>query len=177
MNKGNGVALECYSDGACIPNPGPGGWGAVMIVHTDLAEMRFTRCGGEIQTTNNRMELTGAIETLNMCPLGSQIRLFVDSMYVLNGLVLGKDGTIGKTHMGSLPVFSGWVKKWIENDWVTKGKTPVLNDDLWKRLVDVITKHIKHGSTIRLSWVKGHSGNPGNELADALSEKGIPMQN
>jgi ribonuclease HI len=135
-----------YTDGACKGNPGPGGWGVLMIA----GEHRRELCGGEKDTTNNRMELTAAIEALRALKRPTQVRLFTDSKYVMQGI-------------------ETWIHGWKKNGWRTSDKKPVKNMDLWQALDALNAAH-----TVQWRWVKGHSGDPGNERADALSNDGIP---
>lgn len=167
--------LVCYSDGACKGNPGRGGWGAVLINDSPLAEIRWIKYGGKKQTTNNEMELTGALEVLQMCPLGHDITLYMDTQYFLKGVVKdGLDGYVTKSKLGKGVTFTGWVAGWMSRGWTKADGKPVLNLELWKKIVQVIEEHIHGGSTLHFCWVKGHSGNEGNELADKLSNLGIP---
>ncbi|MEL6359599.1 MAG: ribonuclease HI [Pseudomonadota bacterium] len=138
--------IEIYTDGACTGNPGPGGWG--VLVKQDGQESEH--CGGEIETTNNRMELLAAIEGLNIAPDKSDIILYTDSQYVKNGI-------------------TDWINGWKRNGWKTASKKPVKNKDLWLALDEAISRH-----NVEWRWVKGHAGDPGNERADALARKGIP---
>ena len=135
-----------YTDGACKGNPGPGGWGVLMMA----GEHRRELCGGEKNTTNNRMELTAAIEALRALKRPTQVRLFTDSKYVMQGI-------------------ETWIHGWKKNGWRTSDKKPVKNMDLWQALDALNAAH-----TVEWRWVKGHSGDPGNERADALSNDGIP---
>ena len=130
-----------YTDGACSGNPGPGGWGALLICN----QTRKTISGGEKHTTNNRMEMTAAIEALKQLKTSCNVKLYTDSKYLQNGA-------------------NSWMKKWKLNNW-RKGTTIVKNDDLWKALDAEITKH----PGIEFHWVKGHSNHPENELVDELA--------
>ncbi len=140
--------VTIYTDGACKGNPGPGGWGVLMIA----AEIRRELCGGEAATTNNRMELTAAIEALRALKRPTRVRLFTDSKYVMQGI-------------------ETWIHGWKKNGWRTSDKKPVKNMDLWQALDALAAEQ-----QIEWRWVKGHSGDPGNERADALSNDGIPKQ-
>lgn len=137
--------VEIYTDGACRGNPGPGGWGVVLIA----GERRKTLHGGEPETTNNRMELTAAIEALNALKGSRDVLLHTDSRYVMDGI-------------------NQWLENWKKRNWVTAGKKPVKNRDLWQALDSAAERH-----RITWKWVRGHSGNPGNEEADALANRGI----
>ncbi len=137
--------VEIYTDGACRGNPGPGGWGALLI----CGGHRKTLHGGESDTTNNRMELTAAIEALNALKGSQQVVLRTDSKYVLDGI-------------------NSWMSGWKKRGWKTAAKKPVKNQDLWEALDGAIQRH-----DIEWVWVKGHAGDPGNEEADALANRGI----
>src|ERR1700749_4056245 len=134
-----------YTDGACSGNPGPGGWGAVLRWNGVLKELH----GGDPATTNNRMELMAAIQALEGLTRPSQVLLYTDSTYVLNGI-------------------TKWIDGWQRNGWRTAAKKPVKNDDLWRRVTEAIRPH-----GVSWVWVKGHAGDPGNERADALARRGI----
>jgi ribonuclease HI len=134
-----------YTDGACKGNPGPGGWGACLMYKQHEKELY----GGEVETTNNRMELMAAIEALETLNRSCQIRLHTDSKYVLQGI-------------------TEWMVNWKKRGWKTANNKPVKNEDLWRRLDAAIQRH-----RIEWVWVKGHSGEPGNERADSLANKGI----
>lgn len=137
--------IEIYTDGACRGNPGPGGWGALLIA----GKHRKTMHGGEAETTNNRMELTAAIKALNALKGSQKVRLHTDSKYVMHGI-------------------TEWMDNWKARGWKTAAKKPVKNQDLWMALDDAIARH-----DVEWQWVKGHDGNPGNEEADALANRGI----
>jgi len=137
--------IEIWTDGACSGNPGPGGWGAVVRLHGVETELS----GGEPATTNNRMELMGAIAALESLPDGAQATLHTDSQYVKNGL-------------------TSWIHGWKRNGWKTADKKPVKNVDLWQRLDAAAGKH-----KIEWKWVKGHAGDVMNERADGLARAGI----
>ena len=137
--------VEIWSDGACKGNPGVGGWGA-WLKAGDLERELF---GGERVTTNNRMELTAVIEALRVLKRPCEVRLHVDSTYVMNGL-------------------NDWLPGWKRTGWRTAAKKPVKNEDLWRALDAEVARH-----TITWLWVKGHSGDPGNERADQLANRGV----
>ena len=134
-----------YTDGACSGNPGPGGWGALLIWGDHEKELT----GGAAETTNNRMELTAAIEALEAFKKPVAIDLYTDSQYVRGGI-------------------TDWMRNWKKNGWRTSAKKPVKNADLWQRLDDAQARH-----DITWHWVKGHAGDPGNERADALARQGM----
>jgi ribonuclease HI len=134
-----------YTDGACSGNPGPGGWGVVMRSQGHEKELH----GGEPLTTNNRMELMAAIQALEALKRPSKVSLYTDSTYLLNGI-------------------TKWLPGWQRNGWKTAARKPVKNDDLWRRLVEAMSRH-----DVSWLWVKGHAGDPGNERADALARRGI----
>jgi len=134
-----------YTDGACKGNPGPGGWGAVLEYDGQECEIY----GGELATTNNRMELTAVIEALNALKRPCRILLHTDSQYVQKGI-------------------TEWIGGWKARGWRTAAKEPVKNVDLWKKLDEAIAEH-----QIEWIWVRGHSGHDGNERADALANKGV----
>jgi ribonuclease HI len=137
--------IKIYTDGACSGNPGPGGWGAILIHKKQRKEI----FGGEADSTNNRMELTAAIRALEALKRRSDVDLYSDSRYVLDGI----------TH---------WIHGWKTKGWRTASKKPVKNEDLWRRLDEMNSNH-----TVRWHWVKGHNGHPENERADALARLGI----
>ena len=134
-----------YTDGACRGNPGPGGWGA-LITFEDSAKEMF---GGKLDSTNNQMELSAAIEGLAALKEPCNVDLFTDSKYVMDGI-------------------TQWIHNWKKNSWRTAAKKDVKNKELWKKLDELINFH-----QVQWHWVKGHSGDPGNELADLLANKGI----
>ncbi|MEM9668564.1 MAG: ribonuclease HI [Pseudomonadota bacterium] len=136
--------IEIWTDGACSGNPGPGGWGALL----KLGDHEKEFFGGETSTTNNRMELTAAIEALNALKKASKVTLHTDSTYVKDGL-------------------TKWIHGWKKNGWKTASKKPVKNKELWQALDKACMRH-----DITWKWVKGHAGDPGNERADALARKG-----
>ena len=138
-------SIEIYTDGACRGNPGPGGWGALLIFRKHEKTMQ----GGEPETTNNRMELTAAIEALNAVKGPSSIILYTDSKYVIDGI-------------------NEYLPNWKKRGWKTAAKKPVKNKDLWQALDEATQRH-----DIDWRWVKGHSNNPGNEKADELANLGI----
>jgi ribonuclease HI len=133
--------VEIFTDGACKGNPGPGGWGAVIRAGKTERELS----GGEKLTTNNRMEMTAAIEGLNALKRPCHVTLSTDSRYVMDGL-------------------TKWIKGWQRNGWRTADKKPVKNADLWQALLDAAKPH-----RIDWIWVKGHAGHPENERADRLA--------
>ena len=137
--------VTVYTDGACRGNPGPGGWGALLIYGDHEKELY----GGESLTTNNRMELMAAIEALRAMKKSCRIQLYTDSTYVRNGI-------------------QQWLDKWKANNWKTAAKKAVKNQDLWQALDDESSRH-----DVRWHWVKGHAGDPGNERADQLANRGI----
>jgi len=134
-----------FTDGACRGNPGPGGWGAILRFGKVEKELK----GGEPETTNNRMELTAAIEALNALKGRRKVTLHTDSKYVMDGI-------------------TEWMPNWKKRGWKTAAKKPVKNQDLWVALDEAISRH-----DIEWRWVKGHNGTPGNELADELANRGI----
>ena len=138
--------LTAFTDGACSGNPGPGGWGVLLQAHDGEALIRERElCGGEAETTNNRMELMAVIEGLRALDQASQVVITTDSQYVKNGI-------------------TQWIHNWKRNGWKTSAKKPVKNVDLWKRLDASVQKH-----TVDWKWVKGHSGHPENERCDDLA--------
>ena len=134
-----------YTDGACRGNPGPGGWG-VLIEYGESSKQFY---GGDISTTNNKMELTAAIMALKEIKEPCEIILYTDSKYVLQGI-------------------EEWIHNWKKRGWRGANKKPVKNIDLWKELDELRDEH-----NIKWNWVKGHSGDPGNETADMLANRGI----
>ena len=134
-----------YTDGACRGNPGPGGWGAVLLSKGQEKEL----CGGEPLTTNNRMELMAAIQALEALKKPCIVELHTDSKYVQQGI-------------------SDWIRGWKARGWMTADKKPVKNEDLWRRLDEARTRH-----EVTWKWVKGHAGHPLNERADQLANRGL----
>jgi len=134
-----------YTDGACRGNPGPGGWGAVLISGGHRKELH----GGDLATTNNRMELMAAIQALEALKKPCKVELHTDSQYVKNGVTT-------------------WIHGWKARGWKTADKSPVKNEDLWKRLDAARNRH-----QVDWRWVKGHAGHELNELADELARKGM----
>ena len=142
--------LIAYTDGACSGNPGPGGWGVVLQARSGLKVTKQRELnGGAAETTNNRMELTAAIQALEALTRKSRIRIVTDSVYV-------KDGV------------TKWILGWKKNGWLTSTKKPVKNEDLWKKLDAAQESH-----EVSWEWIKGHAGHPENELADELARKGM----
>jgi len=142
--------LYAYTDGACSGNPGPGGWGAVLIARdgeTVLKERELN--GGEAHTTNNKMELMAAIAALEALERPSTLTIVTDSAYVKDGI-------------------SSWIHGWKKRGWKTAGNKPVKNEDLWKRLDAATQRH-----NVTWEWVKGHAGHPENERADELARAGM----
>jgi ribonuclease HI len=143
VTEENRIAI--WTDGACSGNPGPGGWGAVLISGAHEKDLK----GGEADTTNNRMELTAAIEALDALKRPSVVDLHTDSQYVKGGI-------------------TGWIHGWKRNGWKTADKKPVKNIDLWQRLDTALQRH-----NVTWHWVKGHAGNEANERADQLARDGM----
>ena len=145
---------KIYTDGACVGNPGPGGWAAIIIKDNRKRELY----GGEKLTTNNRMELTAAIKALEYYnsqegkqPSMEQIEIYTDSVYVKEGITV-------------------WITSWEKNNWKTTDKKNVKNVDLWKKLKELVKY-----KNIEWKWIKGHSNNPMNDLADELAKKATPV--
>ena len=139
-------AVLIYTDGACKGNPGPGGWGAWLRWGGHEKEL----FGGEALTTNNRMELTAVIEALASLKRRSPVAIYTDSEYVRNGITT-------------------WIHGWKTRGWRTADKKPVKNTDLWQKLDALAVQH-----DVQWHWVRGHTGDPGNERADALANRGVP---
>lgn len=137
--------VEIYTDGACSGNPGPGGWGVILI----SGQAEKTLCGGASETTNNRMELTAAIKALNALKQTCNVVLFTDSAYVQRGI-------------------TDWIDNWKSNGWKNAQKKPVVNADLWRELDEARKRH-----HIKWQWIKGHAGHPLNERADELARAGM----
>lgn len=155
-----------YCDGACKGNPGIGGWGWAYKVQIKSTDLWYQDWGYEKYTTNNKMELTAMIRLLENIPFGSSATIYTDSKYVSSGMILGgKHGTIDS--------LTGYISSWIKNGWQTTSKTPVNNKDLWERIIVLCKKHTKKFSNITIKWVKGHSDNEGNQLADDLANRAI----
>ena len=137
--------MDIYTDGACSGNPGPGGWGSVLLYNGHRRELS----GGERQTTNNRMELQAVISAIEALKRPCRVTIHTDSVYVMKGM-------------------TEWLAQWKRRNWRTEGKQAVKNVELWQRLDQVLASH-----EVKWRWVKGHSGTPGNEEADALANRGI----
>lgn len=142
----NTPSICAFTDGACSGNPGPGGWGVLLRSGRHEKEL----CGGEKQTTNQRMELKAAIEALRALKGPSNITIYSDSKYVIQGI-------------------TEWIHGWKKNGWKNASKKPVANDDLWRALDEQASKH-----QVDWQWVKGHAGHEGNERADELARQGVP---
>lgn len=140
--------VTVYTDGACKGNPGPGGWGVLLRSRDGTEKELF---GGELETTNNRMEMMAVIQALSALKRPCQVQLHLDSQYVLKGI-------------------TEWVKGWKAKGWKTAAKQDVKNVDLWKQLDALVAQS---GHRIDWRWVKGHAGDPGNERADALANAGV----
>ncbi len=134
--------VEIFTDGACSGNPGPGGWGAVLRFGGREKEL----CGGDDDTTNNRMELTACIEALSALKEPCEVTLTTDSQYVVNGMT------------------KGWASSWQKNGWIKSDKKPAQNPDLWEKLLELSKQH-----KLTFVWIKGHAGHPENERCDALA--------
>jgi ribonuclease HI len=137
--------VEMYTDGACRGNPGPGGWGALLRYEDSERELY----GGEMHTTNNRMELSAVIYGLQALSRSVEVTIITDSQYVKNGM-------------------QQWIHSWKRNGWKTAARKPVKNVDLWQQLDELVTQH-----RVTWQWVKGHSGHTENERADELANRGI----
>ena len=135
-------SVEIYTDGACSGNPGPGGWAAILR----YGEFRKEMSGGEASTTNNRMEITGAIEGLSALREPCSVKLYSDSQYLVRA------------------INEGWAKRWRARGWMRTNKDPALNSDLWERLLELLETH-----RVEFIWVKGHAGYPENERCDRLA--------
>ena len=148
------MLIKIYADGACVGNPGPGGWAAIILLENEKKEL----FGGEKHTTNNRMELTAAIKGLEYCNAqeGKQlslkeIKIYTDSVYLKEGI-------------------TSWINNWEKNNWKTADKKNVKNVDLWKKLKDLVKS-----KQIEWRWIKSHSGDTMNDLADKLAKEATPI--
>ena len=139
------VGVVIYSDGACKGNPGPGGWGALLVADGREKEL----CGGEPATTNNRMEMTAVIRALESLKRPCDVAIYTDSQYVKNGI-------------------QSWIVNWKRNGWKTADRKPVKNAELWRELDELVARH-----RVAWHWVRGHTGHDGNERADALANRGV----
>ena len=139
--------VEIFTDGACSGNPGPGGWGAILRIGDHEKELH----GGEANSTNNRMELTAAIEALRALTRPCQVVLTTDSVYVKDGI-------------------TKWIHGWLKNGWKTAAKKPVKNAELWQELWQEVQRH-----QVDWRWIKGHAGHDENERADALARAGVDL--
>ncbi len=140
------AAVEIFTDGACKGNPGVGGWGALIRLGAAKREL----WGGERETTNNRMELTAAVEALNILTRPCEVDLTTDSVYVRNGI-------------------TRWIYNWKRKGWKTSGGKAVSNKELWQALDRAVARHTR----VNWHWIKGHSGHPENERADQLANRGV----
>jgi len=138
----NQKVVDAYTDGACLGNPGPGGWGVLLRYGENEKELS----GGHGQTTNNRMELIATIKALEEIKTGSKVNIYTDSKYVMNGI-------------------TDWINRWKKNGWKTAANKPVANVDLWMQLDTAIRKH-----EVSWNWIRGHTGHPDNERADSLAK-------
>jgi ribonuclease HI len=145
LGSDGGAVVDIYTDGACKGNPGPGGWGAWLSCAGREKELY----GGDPQTTNNRMELTAVIRALQALRRPSRVRVHTDSQYVRNGI-------------------TEWIRDWKRRGWRTSDRKPVKNEDLWRELDELASRH-----EVKWVWVRGHSGHVGNERADALANRGV----
>ena len=145
MTKNNTVVV--YTDGACSGNPGPGGWGSVLLFNGHRRELS----GGEKETTNNRMEMMAVIKALEALSRPCDVVIHTDSTYVMKGM-------------------TEWLEQWKQRNWKTAAKKPVKNVELWQELEQAISRH-----SVSWKWVKGHSGVPENERADELAREAIPV--
>ena len=148
------MKFKIYTDGACVGNPGPGGWAAIVLLENEKKEL----FGGEKLTTNNRMELTAAIKALEHCSKKEvkqlslkKIKIYTDSVYLKEGI-------------------TSWINNWEKNNWKTADKKNVKNVDLWKKLKELVKPN-----KIEWNWIKGHSNDPMNDLADELARKATPI--
>lgn len=139
--------IQAFTDGACRGNPGPGGWGVVLRFNDHEKEL----CGGEPETTNNRMEMTAAIRALEALKEPCRVEIYTDSVYVKSGI-------------------TEWLPNWLRRGWRTAGRKPVKNQDLWQHLSELVDTH-----QVSWHWVKGHAGHPENERADQLANKGADL--
>ena len=146
MASSKAAPVVIYTDGACSGNPGPGGWGALLTFDGKEKELS----GGARETTNNRMELTAAIEALKALKRPCRVTLWTDSVYVKDGI-------------------TKWIHNWKAKGWKTANKKPVKNADLWQALEAAMARH-----DVTWKWIKGHAGHPGNERADSLARNAIP---
>lgn len=144
MTKKNTVVI--YTDGACSGNPGPGGWGSVMLYNGHRRELS----GGEAETTNNRMEMMAVIQAMETLKRPCKVMINTDSVYVMKGI-------------------TEWIEQWKKRGWKTAARKPVKNVELWQRLEQAISRH-----DVKWTWIKGHSGVPENERADELATSAIP---
>tara|TARA_R110002049_G_scaffold116447_3_gene268975 strand:+ start:82 stop:519 length:438 start_codon:yes stop_codon:yes gene_type:complete len=144
-----GESIEIFTDGACKGNPGPGGWGALIVDQEGTERELF---GGEAHTTNNRMELLAVIKALEAMPVEQPLRIYTDSQYVQKGI-------------------TEWMKNWVRRGWKTADRKPVKNADLWQTLSALAEQR-----KVDWRWVRGHNGHPGNERADQLANRGVPAR-
>ncbi len=146
------MAVEIFTDGACSGNPGPGGWGALLRYHGAEKKTELTLSGGEVLTTNNRMELMAAIAGLEALKKPCKVTIFTDSKYVMDGI-------------------TKYMRGWLAKGWKTADRKQVKNQDLWERLNAALKPH-----DVRWEWVKGHAGHVENELVDELARNAVPKR-
>jgi ribonuclease HI len=146
------MQVEAFTDGACKGNPGPGGWGVLLRCQTAHGPIERELHGGEPLTTNNRMELTAVIQALGALTRPCTVTVYTDSQYVMHGI-------------------TQWLTAWKARGWKTADKKAVKNTDLWQALDSAAARH-----RVQWRWVRGHAGHPENERADALANKGVPLQ-
>jgi len=163
-------SLKVYCDGACKKNDirdslGVGGWG--VVIYDD--NFTWNAYGGKKNTTNQEMELQAMNQALRVSSVGLEIELFSDSMFVLQGLILGGKHSV----LTKKSDISGWVKKWRSKGWVKADGSAIKHLELWKLIVEKCENHLENGSKITLTWVKGHSDSVGNDRADELANLGV----
>ena len=159
--------IKAYCDGACKGNPGVGGWGCFFDIEVEGLYFRYNAYGGKLHTTSTEMEIKALERLLEILPVGRDVTIHIDNVYVVNTLVKNKDGErLEKKKI------TGWIGAWRSNGWKKANGDVPAHLGLWQKILEKIKTHLDGGATITIKWVKGHSGDEGNDTADSLANKG-----